>query len=1075
MNKPLIIYKASAGSGKTFTLATEYISLVVRNPQSYRKILAVTFTNKATEEMKMRIISQLYGIWMQLPDSDKYMNAVKEKTGFEEDLISERAGQALNNLLQNYNYFRVETIDTFFQSILRNMARELDLTTNLRIGLNDVQVEELAVDQLIADLTTTDVLLQWILKYIMENISDDKSWNIISQIKNFGRTIFKDEYKEVSHQLEQKMSDTKFFDAYTEQLRTIRQLAGDRMKEFATNFFETLNSEGLTTDDLANKNRGIASFFIKLQNGIFDPSIENNTVENCLVNPEKWYSKSHPRRELIHSLAESSLIHLLRNAVEERSKQWKLFKTADLTLRHLNQLRLLGSIENKIHELNANNNRFLLSNTQQLLSSLIGENDSPFIFEKIGTQLEHVMIDEFQDTSIIQWRNFKVLLSEIMSHEDSSNLIVGDVKQSIYRWRSGDWRLLNNIEDQFTPQQIDTLPLKTNYRSQRNIIEFNNEFFKHAAELEYLAQREINEQGAEQLKRAYADVIQKIPADKPQNGYVEVKLLPSDGYIEHVFHQLTDIVQDLLSHGARQQDIAILVRTNALIPQIAQYFIEQAPDITIVSDEAFRLDASDAVCILIRALRLLLHSDDILTKAALVKSYQRDILRQNQKDNELLLATTDFDNLLPEKYSGHFEELLSTPIFELVERLYDIFELEKLREQSAYISAFYDQLSAFTNENSTNIAAFLEEWDETICSKTIQSDTSEGIRILSIHKSKGLEYDHVILPFCDWQLEKSSGNILWCQPSETPFNELPIIPIDYSQKQMIGTIYESNYLHEHLQNTVDNLNLLYVAFTRACHNLYVIGRRGSKGNRSTLIEQCIPLLADGLPDSNIEGLENVSDSLCFCYGNLSIPGDSISDDVHKEVTQNPFLRPSTSVPVEIRSFQNKTTFKQSNRSRNFIQNADEEDSKQQNYIQIGCVLHEIFSSIRTTDDIPNALCQLQFEGILYDDQISADRIATLLEKRLSNPQVADWFSPKWTLFNECTILSIEQGQVCEHRPDRVMTDGKEWIIVDFKFGSPKPEYIYQVQQYKDLIASMHPQQPVSGFLWYVYSNKIEKV
>ena len=200
MSKPLTVYKASAGSGKTFTLATEYIKLVVEDPQCYRNILAVTFTNKATEEMKMRILSQLYGIWKQLPDSEKYMQVICEKTGLSEAIVSERAGIALSNLLHNYNYFRVETIDTFFQGILRNLARELDLTANLRIGLNDTQVEELAVDQLIEDLSTTDVILQWLLKYIMENISDDKSWNVIGQIKTFGKTIFRDDYKKTGNQ-----------------------------------------------------------------------------------------------------------------------------------------------------------------------------------------------------------------------------------------------------------------------------------------------------------------------------------------------------------------------------------------------------------------------------------------------------------------------------------------------------------------------------------------------------------------------------------------------------------------------------------------------------------------------------------------------------------------------------------------------------------------------------------------------------------------------------------------------------------------------------------------------------------
>ena len=270
--KPLTVYKASAGSGKTFTLATEYIKLVVENPQSYRNILAVTFTNKATEEMKIRILSQLYGIWKKLPDSAKYMEVICEKTGQTEAFVSERAGIALSNLLHNYNYFRVETIDTFFQSVLRNLARELDLTANLRIGLNDTQVEELAVDQLIQDLHTTDVLLQWLLKYIMENISDDKSWNVIGQIKTFGKTIFRDDYKHVSQILRQKMEEPGFFDQYTTRLKELRQAAEERMKQFAHDFFETISNEGLSIDDFPYGKSGVCSFFLKLQDGLLQTS-----------------------------------------------------------------------------------------------------------------------------------------------------------------------------------------------------------------------------------------------------------------------------------------------------------------------------------------------------------------------------------------------------------------------------------------------------------------------------------------------------------------------------------------------------------------------------------------------------------------------------------------------------------------------------------------------------------------------------------------------------------------------------------------------------------------------------------
>ena len=1076
MVKPLTVYKASAGSGKTFTLATEYIRLIVENPTSYRNILAVTFTNKATEEMKMRILSQLYGIWKGLPESDNYLQVIVEKTGYPTELIRERAGQGLSNLLHNYNYFRVETIDTFFQSVLRNMARELDLTTNLKIGLNDVQVEELAVDQLIADLSTTDVMLQWILKYIMESISDEKTWNVISQIKRFGRTIFNNEYKEVSQALEQKMEEKGFFERYTTQLREIRKAAEERMILIGESFFDTLEGEGLSIDDLSNKNRGIAGFFLKLQKGVFDPSIENATVANCLGNPEKWCAKTHPQRDFILSLAEGVLGDILRYAVEERSRQWKLYKSADLTLRHLNQLRLLGSIEKKVRELNENNNRFLLSDTQQLLHALIEGSDSPFIFEKIGTQLEHVMIDEFQDTSTVQWQNFRVLLDEAMSHEGGSNLIVGDVKQSIYRWRSGDWRLLNDIEQQFRQQQIETIPLKKNYRSERNVITFNNHFFSHAAELEYQEQQELNPEEAEQLKRAYADVVQEIPDGREAAGEVSVTLLPAEDYQTTTLQEVADSISELTERGIPQREIAILVRVNNQIPVIAQYFLEQMPEVKIVSDEAFRLDASVAVNLLVSALRLLSHPDDLLTQAAIVKLYHIDVLKEQAEDNELLLRTNDLNLLLPEAFRSQREVLITMPLYELAERLYAIFELERLNEQSAYVFAFYDQLASYVSENTADIDSFLAAWDESLCGKTIQSEETNGVRILSIHKSKGLEYNYVICPFCDWQLEKQSGNFLWCQPKEEPFNDLPIAPVDYSKNQMLGTIYEKDYLHEHLQNTVDNLNLLYVAFTRAKKGLYVFGKRGAKASRSGLIEQCLPLVAQEMPEAILSGLEDEKGILQFSLASPARNASSASpSSLSSPSSKNPFLQPAEPVTVDFHYTESQVNFRQSNRSQAFIEADESDEIERLNYIQTGSVLHQIFSMIRTTDDIEDALKQLQFEGVLYDEQITPERITAMLRKRLQDPRVADWFSPRWTLFNECTILTMEDGEVKERRPDRVMTDGQHWVVVDFKFGSPKPEYDDQVREYMALIKTMQPEAEVNGYLWFVYSNKIEEV
>ena len=1071
MVKPLTVYKASAGSGKTFTLAVEYIKLLINNPQSYRNILAVTFTNKATEEMKMRILSQLYGIWKHLPDSRDYLDKIIDETSLSEDVVTQRAGIALNLLLHNYNYFRVETIDTFFQSVLRNLARELDLTANLRIGLNDIQVEEQAVDRLIDSLTHQDVMLQWIMKYIMENISDDRSWNIIGQVKQFGRTIFRDYYKEQSKELNKLIGEKGFLEAYAKQMREIRANAQQQMKGYAQQFFDILENESIGVQDLSYGKTGVYGFFLKLYNGQFDENIVGTRVTDCMTSPEKWYSKKNcSRPEMVHMLADSTLMPLLRQAVEDRPRQWKLFKSADLTLSHLNQLRLLDHIDQKVREMNSEANRFLLSDTQQLLHELIKDSDSPFIFEKIGTQLEHVMIDEFQDTSTVQWQNFKVLLQECMSHTDTENLIVGDVKQSIYRWRSGDWRLLNAIDTDFphANEVMEIRPLKTNYRSERRIIDFNNAFFKEAAQQEYDSQRENYPQGAEQLRNAYSDVEQLIPDKRGNDGMVSVCLLPQRDYQATVLGMLTDTVSTLLDKGQKAQDIAILVRSNQYIPMVANYFAEHLPEVRIVSDEAFRLDTSVSVNILVQTLHLLTHPDDLLAKATVAKLYQRSVLGTSTAENELLIKSQPLDELLPETFVQHTQELLQLPLYELTERLYAIFELERLHEQSAYICAFYDQLNRFTQDNSTDIDAFIDEWKESICSKTIQSCETDGIRILSIHKSKGLEFDNVLIPFCDWRLEHS--DILWCRPAESPFDALPLVPVDFSQKQMMGTVFEQAYLDEHLQNIVDNLNLLYVAFTRASKNLFVIGRRETKNTRSTLIESVLPKLE--LKGSTLEGKEDNNGPLTFVYGEMANNKEPLQNKEHKNASGNVFLQPVTHKPITLTSFDAKVEFRQSNKSHEFIEGDDE--GQELSYIKIGSVLHNIFSTINTSADIDQALSQLQQDGVLYDNDVTREKVTNMLHKRLESNRVKDWFSDHWKLYNEYSIVFMKDGKLMERRPDRVMTNGEETHVVDFKFGRPHEEYHEQVQEYMQLLRSMGLPN-VKGWLWYVYSNKIEEV
>lgn len=1078
--EPLTIYKASAGSGKTFRLAVEYIKLLIRNPLSFRNTLAVTFTNKATEEMKMRILSQLYGIWHQLPDSDRYMERVTSELDISPAVASRQAGIALSHLVHNYNYFRVETIDAFFQTVLRNLARELDLTANLRIELNDSQVEEQAVDNLIESLNSSSIVLQWLINYIESNINDNKSWNVIGQIKDFGRTIFKEYYKTASKSLNEKTNETDFFKNYMAQMRKLRSDAKKRMAAFADEFERITAEAGLTTSSYANKQKGISSYFNKLRSDDFsNGNCMNATLAKCLENAENWASKSSPERANIIAVADNALITLLRNAEEQRPKQWRLYMSADVTLRHLDKLRLLNSIETKVRELNNDANRFLLSDTQYLLHTLIKDSDSPFIFEKIGSRLEHIMIDEFQDTSQIQWENFKVLLRECMSHAEEDpaitrNLIVGDVKQSIYRWRSGDWRLLNNIESEFprAKENIKFEKLNTNFRSEYNIIKFNNKFFKKAAELEYKAETEIDETNAHQLNAAYKDAKQEIPEKRKQRGYVKVTLFDNEEYDETVLNSLTDTVVNLRDAGVELSRIAILIRYNKHIPVIAEHFMKTHPELNIVSDEAFRLDASMAVNTIMLALKVISNPDDVLSKAALAMIYQRKVLRNNINESDLLRGDNTInilDGVLPQDFIGHRTELLKKPLFDIVEAIYSIFGLKVFGNQSSYISAFYDKVAKFITENDGNIDSFISEWEENLCSKTIQSDETNGIRLISIHKSKGLEFDNVIIPYCDWMLENTRGTTLWCRTDEEPFNQLPIVPVDYSKK-LLETAYADDYRTEHLQNCVDNLNLLYVAFTRAEKNLFVMGKKNGARTRSAILNACLPEIVSKLEGAHITEGANEGDPTVFEYGSICIDTKE-----EKPESSNVFLRNEKKENVPFESYKVSAEFKQSNKSRDFIEN-DSAENEQKAYIKMGNILHNLFSQIRTTADIDGVIRRLEFDGVLYDNDITAERMRTTLSKRLADPRVADWFSPRWTLFNECSILFIDPNtnKPVERRPDRVITDGNEIKVIDFKFGKPCSEYNSQVRGYMNLLKGMGYAN-ISGYLWFVYSNKIEEV
>ena len=1067
-NMQLTVYKASAGSGKTFRLAVEYIKLLIKNPESAHKgILAVTFTNKATGEMKERIMSQLYGIWKGLPDSNDYLKKVTEELNMGSEEVRRRAGIALAHLIHDFDRFRVETIDKFFQRVLRNLSHELGLPSGLKVGLNDKQVEELAVDQMIERLSAKDKELEWIIDYISHEMSDNKNWNVTWEIKKFGINIFKDVYKKKRSEINNVTGDDAIFESFVKAMQKIKNDFEKQMAEYEPRFMKILEDNGMVIEDILSYIRG---FYKKLSNkALKRGELWTTTCKEALTDNTKWITKdlAKKRPELL-TVTKDHLDPLFQEVHDAYEKGITDYCTANLALEQINQLRLLSAIEKRVSEVNANANRFLLSDTQQLLAQFIKDTDSPFIYEKTGTQINHIMIDEFQDTSTVQWDNFLVLLRECMSRANTEvsdvaqNLIVGDVKQSIYRWRSGDWQLLNNIERFFGEKQMKVEPLRNNYRSAKNIIRFNNAFFDVAIRNETANEREVSGDNAVQIEKAYSDVEQLIPDSNGEGGEVNITLLSKDDFEQRMLDKLVETVDYLIAKGARQKDIAILLRKNDKISLIAERFTQARPDIHLVSDEAFRMDSSLAVNMIIETLALLLHPEDLLTRAELAKQYQENIAKSpTDIASQICNANEEkINRLLPEAFVSSFSTMLEMPITDLIEHIYKVLDLERLSDQSAYVCAFYDAVCEYTADYSPGIEALLQEWDDTLCKKTISSDGIDGIRILTIHKSKGLEYDNVIVPFANWDMKIKET--LWCATEKEPFCQMPLIPVK-CKKEMDDSHFAADYRNEHLQSTVDHMNMLYVAFTRAKKNLYVIGTNGNDG-RSAIILQSLDEVTGMLDGAT---LTEENGTKVFHYGTFKESGEE-----KKEESSNIFMQGTSKVHVDVRTFPVPVTFRQSNKSTEFTLDEDDSAVKHSTYIKRGNILHNIFSQIATKDDVKRILKEMEQDGILYDE-VSRDDLISSINKCLDNPVASEWFSGRWRTYRECTILETIDGKMKEHRPDRVMTDGNSTIVVDYKFGTPKTTHVDQIHRYMRLLDDMGHQN-IKGYLWYVDRNEIRE-
>jgi len=1064
----LTLYKASAGSGKTFRLAVRYITMLVKSPESYRHILAVTFTNKATAEMKQRILSQLYGIGYGLSGSDDYFREVRKAVSADESTIRRNAVTALNNILQDYGHFRVETIDSFFQTVLRGLARELHIGAGLTLELDTEAVIDEAVDSFLANLQQNSYERNNVMRFAESNIENDRKWKIDDSLKKFCRELFRESFMEKGDELRRILLDNP--DAAQEYKRKLSEAKetsltpiAQETKDIGSDIKEVLAGNGLCIDDLMARPKTEVE---KIINGEILAKGPNRTFCNCIADPDLFFRKAdRTRNPSLSGLAATELAPRFTAVKELNERYLTLENSFNAALSYIHELSLLLSIRKEIDHNSQEHGRFILADTAGLLRKM-EDTDTSFVFEKTGSFIRHLMIDEFQDTSRLQWGNLRLLLLECLSYGQEC-LAVGDVKQSIYRWRGSDWNILNTgIEEDFGVFKPEVVPMNRNFRSRRRIIEFNNALFPTAAKV--LSDRYMDVTGHEHpsLLKAYANAIQDYP-EQDTGGYVSAEVMtakPEDiNQDEAVCRRIAWYLDRLTDENVRQSDITILCRYTRHITSIANWFSENRKEYKMISGEAFMLSSSIVIRILISAIRWLSDSTDRIALAQLVWELRCAKGEEEQFDS---IVTRGLENALPEELESQQEMLRHLPLYELAEILYRILELDRIDGHDQYVMTFFDTICQWLNRNPGEPSQFLKAWDEKLSRTTIPASDTDGIQLLTIHKSKGLEFHTVIVPYCDWNIvDTRSDNRIWVKPEQEPFNDMPFIPVSLSSK-LGQSVFSKDYLEETALQTVDNLNLMYVAFTRASENLVVLcsdtakeKKEESFSNVGFILRNCIETLFSSTADE--EGI-------------IRFETGSISPHTEEKGTRdsNPFERQPEKIESGMRSYPINARFRQSGESVRFVHSDGNDTDKQESYIEKGKLLHNVFASIRTEADIDPQVDIMLGNGLIGSEKEAQD-IKNLIHGHIAASGVRSWFDGSHTLFNESTILFRNGRSLQNRRPDRVMTTPEgNAIVVDFKFGrEQKEEHMHQVQEYMDLLHKMGYNN-VKGHIWYVYTDKI---
>ncbi len=1055
----LVIYKSSAGSGKTYRLVKEYLTLLLADPQQYRHILAITFTNKATEEMKRRILGKLKEFATHDPDTlhqdQMYLSLLALYQYHQPEMkngLQVRARKALELILNDYSNFSVCTIESFFQRIVRSFTRELNIPLGYEVELSQQLVLEEMVREMLSEIGMNPGLTRLLQHYLSYNLQESRSWNLDWAIKKLGYQVFQEQFQQltISSPLLEDHID-RILGISRDLLEECRQFEA-KMERLALRAQKIMDSEGIAIEDFKYGKSGVAGYFVRvLDRKDYEP--KKRAIE-ASENPEAWVKKGSPKLAEIQAALNKGLQNCLEEMVNLYHEGFDAYQTASVVSRSLYSFGMMYDLQQKLTDYRKAHRQLVISDTSYLLSLIIeGVQkdtglDTPFIFERVGTRYFHYLLDEFQDTSSMQWRNLFPLLKESLS-QMRTNLIVGDVKQSIYRWRNGNMELLmRDVERQVRTelgQEAHVILLKENWRTAPEIVSFNNDFFQIARDL---LTRELGEWAEGEIHQAYESIDQDAKRTE-KKGLVRIDFLHGDEEEEITWQdQASELcyerIRQLTDEGFWRKDITLLVRNNKEGVSLAQYL--QKKGVQIVSAESLLLMRNPKIALLHATLVYLVDKDEAIAQATLQYQLNQLIIKNPLGHNTFASSSSEeIDKLLEDKHS-----LQRLPIYECVSVLMQ--RLSGFYDSDAYVLAFLEAIKEYTHLQDASISGFLGWWEEQKHKRAIASgQETNAVKIMTIHKAKGLEFPVVIVPFTDWPLEPKTGEFLWIKnPQQSPYNELPYLPVQVSSK-LNNSFFQEAYLKERLASYLDNLNLLYVAFTRPKNRLYIHAPGTKKRVKSIkriahLLSSGVNVLRESDAQSDLpEFFEKGTKQSYAHQEDEQVEGqEPLKDLAEKSGKRFPEL--------SIRYYAGRYL------SANILKRSEQ--------MLRGELLHEALGYIRQVEDLPNAVNQMLHQGYLSSEE--GQFLKETLEEVISLPEVAHWYANDWEIKNEAEIITAE-GKIL--RPDRVMITAKKAIVVDYKSGKPFDSHPIQVQSYMIAIEQMGYQ--VQGFLYYLQEKVVE--